>query len=56
MVEPDSAKIPAYNSDTIHANHMDMTKFDNTADPGYVKVLNRLRIWTDDDGTVLLNQ
>ncbi|KFY71224.1 hypothetical protein V498_10157, partial [Pseudogymnoascus sp. VKM F-4517 (FW-2822)] len=49
VVEPDSAKIPAYNSDTIYANHMEMTKFNNTADPGYAKVLNRLRIWIDDD-------
>jgi hypothetical protein len=56
VVEPESARILGYNFDTIHANHMEMTKFHTAADPGYRKILNRLKSWTDDDGTVLLNQ
>ncbi|KFZ07221.1 hypothetical protein V501_06676 [Pseudogymnoascus sp. VKM F-4519 (FW-2642)] len=40
VVEPDSAKIPGYNSDTIHADHMGMTKFNNADDPGYRKILD----------------
>lgn len=56
VVEPDSAKIRGYNFDTIHANHMEMTKFHTASDPGYTKVLNRLKSWIDVDGTVLLNQ
>ncbi|KFY20606.1 hypothetical protein V491_03571 [Pseudogymnoascus sp. VKM F-3775] len=55
MVEPNSAKIAGYISDTIHANHIEMTKF-KVADAGYTKVLNRLRTWIDNDGTVLPNQ
>ncbi|OBT47076.1 hypothetical protein VE00_03064 [Pseudogymnoascus sp. WSF 3629] len=53
VVEPDSAKITGYNSNTIHANHMEMTKFNNAADPGYTKVLNRLKSWIDDDDSAI---
>ncbi|KFY69520.1 hypothetical protein V496_00173 [Pseudogymnoascus sp. VKM F-4515 (FW-2607)] len=49
VVEPESAKIRGYNFDTIHANHMEMTKFRTAADAGYLKVLNRLKSWIDDD-------
>ncbi|PKK46375.1 hypothetical protein CI102_11067 [Trichoderma harzianum] len=55
VVEPDSAKIPGYNFETIPANHMDMTKFCMASDVGYGRVLNRLKRWIGDDlvdGTV----
>jgi hypothetical protein len=45
VVEPSSAKIPGHNSDTIPANHMEMTKFRTGSDVGYKRILNRLRIW-----------
>ncbi|KFZ01516.1 hypothetical protein V500_00731 [Pseudogymnoascus sp. VKM F-4518 (FW-2643)] len=55
VVEPESAIIPGYNSDTIHADHMEMTKFHTAADPGYVKVLNRLKIWIgNNDSSIAL--
>ncbi|KFX98351.1 hypothetical protein O988_04393 [Pseudogymnoascus sp. VKM F-3808] len=53
VVEPDSAKIPGYNSETIHANHMEMTKFNSKDDPGYVKVLDRLKVWTGYDDALI---
>ncbi|KFZ25366.1 hypothetical protein V502_00151 [Pseudogymnoascus sp. VKM F-4520 (FW-2644)] len=56
IVEPNSAKIPGYNSDTIPGNHMEMTKFKSASDLGYTRVLDRLKVWIGDDGTVLLNQ
>ncbi|PNP57410.1 hypothetical protein THARTR1_02407 [Trichoderma harzianum] len=55
VVEPDSAKIPGYNFETIPANHMDMTKFCTASDVGYGRVVNRLKRWIGDDvvdGTV----
>ncbi|OBT95600.1 hypothetical protein VE01_05937 [Pseudogymnoascus verrucosus] len=54
VVEPDSARIVGYNSDTIHANHMEMTKFRSATDPGYVKVLSRLKLWIDDDDNTIV--
>ncbi|EHK48670.1 hypothetical protein TRIATDRAFT_191799 [Trichoderma atroviride IMI 206040] len=54
VVEPDSAKIPGYNYDTIPANHMNMTKFSTASDLGYQRLLNRLKRWIGDeikDGT-----
>ncbi|KFY33768.1 hypothetical protein V494_07314 [Pseudogymnoascus sp. VKM F-4513 (FW-928)] len=56
VVEPDSAKIPGYNFDTIHANHMEMTKFRTASDPGYGKILNRLKRWIGDDDVSALLQ
>jgi len=51
VVEPAAAKIPGYNSDTIPANHMEMTMFRSTSDLGYKRVLNRLKSWIGDDFT-----
>ncbi|KAL6890894.1 hypothetical protein GGI43DRAFT_209640 [Trichoderma evansii] len=49
VVEPDSAKIPGYNYDTIPANHMDMSKFRTASDLGYQRILNRRKRWIGDD-------
>ncbi|KAK4063787.1 hypothetical protein Trihar35433_8495 [Trichoderma harzianum] len=49
VVEPDSAKIPGYNFETIPANHMDMTKFCTASEVGYGRVVNRLKRWIGDD-------
>jgi hypothetical protein len=44
-VTPDSAVIPGYNSTTIPANHMNMTKFSTKNDVGYERILGRLIDW-----------
>ncbi|KAL8831007.1 MAG: hypothetical protein Q9191_001103 [Dirinaria sp. TL-2023a] len=44
IVEMNSAILPGYASYGIHANHMDMTKF-NKDDKGYESVLGELRRW-----------
>jgi hypothetical protein len=56
VVDPASARISGYNSDTIPANHTEMTKFRERSDPGYKRVQARLRSWVDDEGTVLVDQ
>lgn len=43
IVRKDSAALRQYYSQSIAANHMDMTKFSGTKDAGYQKVLNRLQ-------------
>ncbi|OCL10613.1 hypothetical protein AOQ84DRAFT_288903 [Glonium stellatum] len=53
VVDPDSARIPGYNSDTIPANHTEMTKFRERSDAGYKRVQARLRIWVDDDEGIM---
>ncbi|KAI1452410.1 Alpha/Beta hydrolase protein [Annulohypoxylon moriforme] len=40
-----SAILPAYASIGIHGNHMDMTKFQDEDDPGFVSVAGELRRW-----------
>ncbi|CZR60294.1 uncharacterized protein PAC_10190 [Phialocephala subalpina] len=45
VVTPDSAVIPGYNSTTIPANHMNMTKFSSRNEIGYERVLGRLMDW-----------
>ncbi|SLM33794.1 nacht and ankyrin domain protein [Lasallia pustulata] len=45
VVEMESAILPGYASYGIHANHMDMTKFDNKDNAGYESVLGELRRW-----------
>lgn len=41
----DSAILPGYIPIGIHGNHMDMTKFVNFEDPGFVAVCGELRRW-----------
>jgi hypothetical protein len=43
-----SAILPAYGSKPIHANHMDMTKFESADDLGFVDVLTTLWGWARD--------
>ena len=43
-----SAILPAYGSKSIHANHMDMTKFDSAEDPGFMDVSTTLWRWARD--------
>ncbi|MCJ1266225.1 hypothetical protein MMC22_006108 [Lobaria immixta] len=45
VVDMDSAIIPGYASYGIHANHMDMTKFDGRDNDGYESILGELRRW-----------
>ncbi len=45
IVPKHSAILPAYNSIGIHANHMDMAKFTNAEDPGYLSVSSELLRW-----------
>jgi hypothetical protein len=45
VVTPDSAVIPGYNSTTIPANHMNMTKFSKRSEVGYERILGRLTDW-----------
>lgn len=41
------AKLPAYPINNIHANQVDMTKFINDRDAGYVRVKDQLWLWYD---------
>jgi hypothetical protein len=43
IVPKDSAQLKQYPSQSIHANHMDMTKFSSDAGPGYVAVCAQLQ-------------
>ncbi|KAI9710416.1 MAG: hypothetical protein M1812_007452 [Candelaria pacifica] len=45
IVPKHSAILPAYNAIGIRANHMDMTKFSDAEDPGYLAVSTELRRW-----------
>ncbi|PMD17926.1 hypothetical protein NA56DRAFT_542480, partial [Hyaloscypha hepaticicola] len=45
VVPKHSAILPAYSSYGIHANHMDMVKFANANDAGYVAVRGELQRW-----------
>ncbi|KAM0800739.1 hypothetical protein BDR22DRAFT_932188 [Usnea florida] len=45
VVDSQSAILPSYPSYGIHANHMDMTKFDDKDSAGYESVLGELRRW-----------
>lgn len=44
----DSAILPGYIPIGIHGNHMDMTKFVNIEDPGFVAICGELRRWVKD--------
>ncbi|KAK4101838.1 hypothetical protein N658DRAFT_39535 [Parathielavia hyrcaniae] len=48
VVPQDSAILPSYIPIGIHSNHMDMTKFTSTHDPGFVAVSGELRRWIRD--------
>lgn len=43
-----SAILPAYGSKSIHANHIDMTKFEYMEDSGFVDVSTTLWRWARD--------
>ena len=47
IVPPRSAVMNGWPDFSIHANHMDMTKFGGDDSPGYVRVLSALQKWTD---------
>ena len=46
IVPTHSAILPSYTQIGIHSNHMDMTKFSSSDDPGYISVSNELWRWT----------
>jgi hypothetical protein len=52
IVPKDSAVLPQYLSTSIHANHMDMTKFSGANDAGYMAVSSLLRGWVKELETV----
>lgn len=43
-----SAVLPGYIPIPIRSNHVDMTKFENTEDPGFIAVVGELRRWVRD--------
>jgi hypothetical protein len=45
IVSEDSARLEQYPSLSIHANHMDMTKFSGNTDAGYISVRGILQDW-----------
>ncbi|MCJ1379890.1 hypothetical protein MMC17_002993 [Xylographa soralifera] len=47
-----SAKLDAYTNVSIHANHMEMTKFDSLEDPGFRLVAGQLQRWVNEFGTI----
>jgi hypothetical protein len=47
IVPEESAILEQYSNASIHANHMDMAKFDNEADVGYLAVCGVLKDWID---------
>ena len=46
VVPSHSAVLPGYIPIGIHSNHMDMTKFENLEDPGFVAVAGEIRRWS----------
>ena len=40
-----SAVLPRYGSQSVGANHVDMTKFNDRSEQGYQNVAGQLRIW-----------
>jgi hypothetical protein len=51
IVPRHSAILSAYPGRSIHANHMEMTKFSSSTDLGYQVVSNQLWLWTDEIGS-----
>lgn len=47
IVPKQSAILPAYPNNNIHANHVEMTKFVSDRDAGYVRVRDQLWLWYD---------
>ncbi|KAJ9656083.1 hypothetical protein H2201_008655 [Coniosporium apollinis] len=47
IVPDHSAILSAYPNRSIHANHMQMTKFSSAKDAGYVAVSDQLWLWVD---------
>ena len=45
VVPSHSAILPGYIPIGIRSNHMDMTKFEDTSDPGFTAVAGELRRW-----------
>ncbi|XTI88791.1 hypothetical protein V2W45_1307553 [Cenococcum geophilum] len=45
VVPSHSAVLPGYTPIGIRSNHMDMTKFEDTSDPGFTAVAGELRRW-----------
>jgi len=47
IVPRESAILPGYTSIGIHANHMDMARFNSADDPGFLAVCGELRRWVE---------
>jgi protein SERAC1 len=48
IVPKHSAILSAYRCQSIHANHMDMTRFSGANDPGYQAVSGELWLWANE--------
>jgi protein SERAC1 len=46
IVPPESAILPRYGNEGIHANHVNMTKFEDRNDRGYQAIVGLLKIWS----------
>lgn len=55
IVSDDSARMKQYPNLSIHANHMDMTKFSGSTDAGYISIRGVLREWVDHLGQIGAN-
>jgi len=56
IVPMHSAILPSYTQIGIHSNHMDMTKFSSSDDPGYMSVSNELWRWTKECKRIMQSQ
>jgi len=48
VVEEDSARLDTWPYNSIHANHMGMSRFPDAQDPGFMRVIGMLWGWVDD--------
>ncbi|CAG8016353.1 unnamed protein product [Penicillium nalgiovense] len=51
VVPQDSAILPGYIPIGIHGNHMDMTKFAGSTDPGFLAVCGEMRRWIKNENS-----
>ncbi|CAG8118683.1 unnamed protein product [Penicillium nalgiovense] len=51
VVPQDSAILPGYIPIGIHGNHMDMTKFADSTDPGFLAVCGEMRRWIKNENS-----
>ncbi|KAI9761363.1 MAG: hypothetical protein M1840_001959 [Geoglossum simile] len=50
VVPVESATLPGYTQIGIHSNHVDMIKFEDKNDPGFISIVGELRRWVKELG------